>query len=314
MELKWLEDFICLADTGSFSKAAENRNVTQSAFSRRIKSLEEWLGTRLIDRKSHPVTLTAAGTRFVETAQQSVRMFYKVRDDFTTQNRGKRQSLTIGIADHLSIHFFPSWLHNIEQEIGSYYFDLLSSIRSGIGFFESLRFQEFDFLICYSSVTKSIPLQSDKFVSLTLGGESLIPVCETTLLQEQQYYLPGSLQRPLPYISYKQYSTLAKEVADITTISAVAPIYLDVAMETSSAESIKALVLEGYGIAWLPESAIRQELQSGTLQAVGDSRYHIPLSIDIYRYALNTKPEIMAFWHKLSAVYPSGDSAAPSRS
>ena len=309
MELKWLEDFISLADTGSFSKAAENRNVTQSAFSRRIKSLEEWLGTRLIDRKSHPVTLTVEGARFVETAQQSVRMFHKLRQDFSTQDRNRRQSLTIGIADHLAIHFFPTWLHTIEQEISSYYFDLLSSIKSGVSFFESLRFQEFDFLICYSSTSHSIALPSDRFVSLTLGCEPLIPVCQTELLEREGYYLPGSANRPLPYVSYKQYSTLAKEVSDITTVGSVAPVYLDPTMESSSAESIKALVLQGYGIAWLPESAIAPELASGTLQPVGDERYHIPLTIDIYRYALNTKPEIMAFWDKLTDLYRSEEPA-----
>ncbi len=307
MELKWLEDFICLADIRSFSKAAENRNVTQSAFSRRIKALEEWLGTTLVDRKSHPVTLTVDGARFVETAQQSVRMFYKVRDDFSARKRDKRQSLTIGIADHLSIHFFPQWLHSIEDEIAGYYFDLLSSIKSGISFFESLRFQEYDFLICYSSVAHPMSLELDKFVSLPLGSEPLIPVCESKLLDKERYFLPGSAARPLPYISYKQYSTLAKEVAEITTVSGVAPIYLDQTMETSSAESIKALVLQGYGIAWLPQSAITQELQAGALQPVGDSRYHIPLSINIYRYARNTKPEIMAFWNKLLALYSAGE-------
>jgi len=50
MDTKWLEDFISLAETGSFSRSAEMRHVTQPAFSRRIQSLESWLGTDLIDR------------------------------------------------------------------------------------------------------------------------------------------------------------------------------------------------------------------------------------------------------------------------
>ena len=40
MELKWLEDFVALAENGSFSKAAKARYVTQPAFSRRIRALE----------------------------------------------------------------------------------------------------------------------------------------------------------------------------------------------------------------------------------------------------------------------------------
>ncbi|MFL5159126.1 MAG: LysR family transcriptional regulator, partial [Microvirga sp.] len=58
MEIKWLEDFISLANTLSFSRAAEERHVTQSAFSRRIKQLETWLGVPLVDRATFPAHLT----------------------------------------------------------------------------------------------------------------------------------------------------------------------------------------------------------------------------------------------------------------
>ena len=69
MDFKWLEDFLSLAGTHSFSRAAEIRGVTQSAFSRRIRALEIWLGAELVNRDSHPVTLTDAGKVFRETAE-----------------------------------------------------------------------------------------------------------------------------------------------------------------------------------------------------------------------------------------------------
>lgn len=65
MESKWLEDFISLAETHSFSRSAEQRHVTQSAFSRRIKSLEAWIGTDLIDRTCFPTSLTREGHFFM---------------------------------------------------------------------------------------------------------------------------------------------------------------------------------------------------------------------------------------------------------
>jgi DNA-binding transcriptional LysR family regulator len=61
METKWLEDFVSLAETRSFSRSAQLRHVTQSAFSRRIQSLEAWAGTDLVDRSSYPTQLTPAG-------------------------------------------------------------------------------------------------------------------------------------------------------------------------------------------------------------------------------------------------------------
>ena len=68
MEIAWLEDFVVLARLRHFSRAAEDRNVSQPAFSRRIQALEAWMGTRLINRRTTPVTLTAEGDRFRETA------------------------------------------------------------------------------------------------------------------------------------------------------------------------------------------------------------------------------------------------------
>lgn len=76
MEIKWLEDFVTLADTSSFSRAAELRNVTQPAFSRRIKQLENWLGATLISRATMPAELTPAGRNFLPVAQESIRTFY----------------------------------------------------------------------------------------------------------------------------------------------------------------------------------------------------------------------------------------------
>ena len=42
LDLDWLEDFVALAETGNFSRAAEARAIAQPAFSRHIRSLEEW--------------------------------------------------------------------------------------------------------------------------------------------------------------------------------------------------------------------------------------------------------------------------------
>ena len=59
MRLEWLEDILAVAETGSFSDAAERRLLTQSAFSRRIQSIEDHVGVELFDRTRKPVQLHA---------------------------------------------------------------------------------------------------------------------------------------------------------------------------------------------------------------------------------------------------------------
>jgi LysR family transcriptional regulator, hypochlorite-specific transcription factor HypT len=69
MDLAWLEDFLKLAEEGNLSRAAEARNLSQPAFSRRIKALEHWVGVTLIDRETHRIALTEAGAAFRAVAE-----------------------------------------------------------------------------------------------------------------------------------------------------------------------------------------------------------------------------------------------------
>src|SRR5690606_3470516 len=80
LETKWLEDFVALAMTRSFSKAAERRFVTQPAFSRRIRSLEEVVGLTLVHRSRTPVQLTEAGQLFLVTARNVVEQLPGLRE------------------------------------------------------------------------------------------------------------------------------------------------------------------------------------------------------------------------------------------
>jgi len=78
VQLKLLEDFVELARTRSFTRAAENRFVTHPAFGRRIRALDEWLGARLIER-TKPLELTAAGTVFLDAATNAIDILHGVR-------------------------------------------------------------------------------------------------------------------------------------------------------------------------------------------------------------------------------------------
>src|SRR3546814_18217745 len=70
MNLSWLEDFLALAASGNFSRAAQDRHMTQPAFRRRIRALDDWLGVALFDRATHPVALTETGDWFRATPHE----------------------------------------------------------------------------------------------------------------------------------------------------------------------------------------------------------------------------------------------------
>ena len=80
MDIKLLEDFVCLAVQQSFTAAARERNVTQSALSRRVQSLESWLGTELVNRDNKTFALTPQGRIFVSEAEVILRRLYNARE------------------------------------------------------------------------------------------------------------------------------------------------------------------------------------------------------------------------------------------
>lgn len=81
METKLLEDLVALAETRSFSRAAELRHVSQPTLSRRIQTLEHWAGTDLVDRSAHPTRLTPAGQVLRWKAIDALRSLQSARTD-----------------------------------------------------------------------------------------------------------------------------------------------------------------------------------------------------------------------------------------
>ena len=302
MELKWLLDFVSLANTGSFSQTAKERNVTQSAVSRRIQALEHWLGTELVDRKSHPLTLTDSGIRFLEPAEIMIRLAYKVKDDFSDNQIAARDTLTFSSSTHLAISFLPRWLMHVRKGLGPFNVKVQTDISGIHDHFENLRNLQSDFLLHYGHGISTLAMDASKFGRVVIGEDVLVPVCQYELQASENYTLPSSGDQPLPYISPWHTSPIAKLIAD-RAAQTYPPAYLDTLVESSIVDCTKGFVAQGVGVAWLPRSAIEDELACGEFAQIGDASYEIPLPIEIFRYSSNTKPTAMRFWKHVESQY-----------
>ena len=110
MEIRWLEDFIALARTRHFSRAADDQNVTQPTFSRRIKLLEEEMGVTLINRQTLPLSLTPAGEEFLTLCEQVTDRVRLTRDRVREINAGQQRRIMVAAPQSLLPHFLPEWL------------------------------------------------------------------------------------------------------------------------------------------------------------------------------------------------------------
>lgn len=298
MELKWLKDYVALLEQGSFSKAAESRFVTQPAFSRRIRSLENWLGVSLVDRNQYPTTLTPAGEAFAEQARQLIGQTYAVRNQMRDISAAREQLLIM--SQHaLAVSFFPSWMQTLEAladgalikvETGNLH-DNVEAFLSGNG----------DFLLCYSSTDIFCQLQRDDVESLQVGVDELVPVTAVDANGKALFALEEG--KPLKLLSHPAESFFGRLLQRECMSRLPAGLNINLACENGLSEALKALVLKGYGMAWLPRSLISSELASGQLQLLQEPLHTVDLSIKLFRLRQSRSAAAEQFWQYLQELY-----------
>lgn len=188
MQLKWLEDFVELARTRSFTRAAENRFVTHPAFGRRIRSLKEWVGARLIAR-TKPLELTAAGTVFLDAASNALDILHGARTQLQEASPVLENNLRIATGRTLSATFFPDWYDETVARAG--FFTATVSTGSAEEAILQLTAGDADMLIVYSSPHTRLLIDRDRFDWLSVAREVLVPVSAFDARGSVRYRLPA---------------------------------------------------------------------------------------------------------------------------
>ncbi len=282
MEVKWLEDFVSLAQTGNFSRSAVERNVTQSAFSRRIQALENWLGVSVVDRSTYPTTLTGAGREFRETAEEVLRMLHGSRANLQAFAKPNRQTVAVAALHTLALTFFPKWFRDIETDVGAINSRLLpNNFHNCI---QALVEGGYDFLLTFYHPSVPILLDSAQFLHRVIGEDRLVAVHAAGLPHDGE---------TLPLLSYAQGSFLGKVTAFAQARANHSPADVVHTNENAMAEALKFMALEGHGLAWLPRSLVRRELAEGRLTIVGEET---PLEVRLYRNAGHQRGIVAAVW------------------
>jgi len=110
VDLANLNAFIAIAETGSFSEAAERLFLTQPAVSKRIAGLEQQLDVRLFDRLGREVNLTEAGRALLPRAYQILGVLDDTRRALTNLNGEVSGRLTLATSHHIGLHRLPPLL------------------------------------------------------------------------------------------------------------------------------------------------------------------------------------------------------------
>ncbi len=282
METKWLEDFVSLAETRSFSRSAQLRHVTQPAFSRRIQSLEAWAGTDLVDRSSYPTRLTPAGQTLYDQSLEVLQALQSTRAMLRGHTSAGQDVIEFAVPHTLAFTFFPAWVSTLRENFGPIKSRLIAlNVHDAV-----LRMVEgsCDVLIAYHHPAQPIQLDASRYEMVSLGQEVVAPYVKPDADGAPMFKVPGQPNRLLPYLGYAPGAYLGQMVDLILQQSGTA-IHFDRVYETDMAEGLKAMALEGHGIAFLPFSAVKKELRAKRLvSAVPPDMKALEITMDIRAY------------------------------
>jgi len=289
MELKWLEDFLTLAECGSFSKGAVRRNVTQPAFSRRIHKLEQWLGVPLVDRSSYPVKLLPNAVQFVPDVQQLVARILELRSDIQREEEA-RHRIAIATQHTLTVTLFPQLLHSLKEARLDFSVRLRSVNRAAGA--DLMRGGAAHMLLCYDTPADRVDQVLPGLDRLVLGLDRLIPVSAPGLYDSETFSEGGHLAMlRLPRDSH------LGSIVERECLSGLLGKYtVTIACESAFTVGVKELAMAGMGFAWLPESLVKQEICDGRLVSLEGDLVSADLSIALYRYANTWIEEVEPIW------------------
>jgi LysR family transcriptional regulator, hypochlorite-specific transcription factor HypT len=296
METRWLQDFLTVAETGNFTRAAAMRNTSQAAFSRRIQQLEAWLGTTLIDRSLFPTRLTPEGEKFRLTAGDLLRQIVDARADLSPKPGAKSDHVRIAMPYALATSRMPLWWKNwakgwnvtCSMDIGNVH-DLGTWLMSG----------SVDFIIGFEAPQQPSFVEADKVDQLLIGRDVLRPYASASLLASGTFVWPGTAARPSSLLLYSKGVYFARLV-DLIMESAGKPLASRIVITSDMADVLRDMARGGQGVAWLPEGTAAA--YNKELTPLPGDEWSMPLSIMAYRLKDNRSRSVERLWKTMTAV------------
>ena len=272
MELKWLEDLLALLEEKSITRAAERRHVTQPAYSRRVKQLEEWLGVELVNRATKPVNIRPIGLAMEADVRDLVNRFYALRN-----KAHENQNKITFIAQHtLSVSRIPQIIRNINTLSPKTSFRVMPANNNDC---QNLFLKEGDLLLCYQNSSQPINFTQASIVKIKLGNDYLLPVVSKELAIKMG---PIKAGMRLPILMYPKGGVLADSLAHMCLPPIFRDYRVELVCESAFSASLKEMVLGSMGIAWLAKDLIQTELESGALMSLEDLLGSVVLDVLLF--------------------------------
>ncbi|MEK8128201.1 LysR family transcriptional regulator [Paenibacillus filicis] len=297
MNLQQLKVFVLAVDLQKLYLVAEKLQITQPTVTFHLNKLQDELGVSLFQTKSyHVIRLTEAGKALYHYALQMNILSAEIASQMDEHKGMKSGRLSIGSTHTPATYMIPQLLQEWKQSYpqlrlfldvrpASYILEQLKSFELDIGIISHTHMEDPD-LICERLI-------KDDLVIILPAGHPLALTDELTPAKLAAY----------PCVSHEDGSISRKLVEEWAVQQEIT---LDIAMEVSGSEALKAAVFHGLGFGMVSESSVKEEEQAGRL-VVRPIPYWLPKR---YIYAVMHKKKLVSpaqrlFWRKLEEAFRS---------
>lgn len=295
MDLRWLEDLEALAEAGTLTRAAEMRNITQPAFTRRIQQIEQWLGAPVLDRSRRPARLTPAVLRKIEDIRALLGDLRRLRRDIREWDSAQRR-VSIAAQHSISSGLLPRFISRLQGMRPTLSIRLRSANRDEC--YSLLMTRQVTMVIAYEA--DGLPIVPDETLieRSVLGEDRLCPVASPNLASMIRKQADGMAVLKIVAFPPEVFfgAVLAREVLP----GLQAKYRLRITCETALVPAALALALEGAGVAWLPRTVCDANIRAGQLIELGDILGSARISIVSARLATPRTRHAETVWTQLA--------------
>lgn len=277
MDFRWLDDVLILLEERNLSRAAVRRHITQPAFSRRIKSFEDWIGTPLLERKTNSVELSHSLLANEEDIRSLILRINELKQKIRNY-RPDRTHVTIATQHALMFSTFPDLAHVSQANASQLDFRLRAGNRDEcISIF--IR-GDANMLLCYTQENAQHLLFNQSVKEHQWGEDQLVPVIGGQL--RSNVYSDMTIEENMPAIVYPEQShfggILNEQQFEFANKSRTANPFCETAYSTG----IKEMISKGLGVGWLPMSMVYRDIELGNMINLSAAYGSVALKISLY--------------------------------
>ena len=252
MDVRQLEMFRAVAETGSFTAAAQRLHVSQSAISRQLKLLEEELGTLLLQRTGRGVNVTPEGHILLATANRIWRDMQEVVAQIADTQTLQRGLISLGGGMTVCLHILPKLLKKFRTLYRNV--DLRITTGTADQLLHALRSHEVDLLLL------TLPILGPDLEVVPVLKEEMVVITAKNHVLTRTHSVDARTLARYPLILFESGSNTRRVIDDFLLAQQTA---VNVVMETENVEIIKAMVANGLGVTILPYGALAADLRHG---------------------------------------------------